>query len=86
MAFPDLVEERNKVTLGNIIESLLGVREAALDKGHWLAEDQTMLAVIDAFDIYVHRVLTKVTMTELAPCTEWVSWVSRLASQDFSNV
>ena len=45
MAWPDLVASFTPNTLGNVLEAILGVREAAVDRGHPIATNPMILGV-----------------------------------------
>ena len=77
LAFPQLVNGRAAVNLGNVIESVLGVRERAIKQRHPLAYDVSVISVCSHFSEFVNCVynLTQYTKSEYDPCTEWVSLV-----------
>lgn len=77
LAWPDLVEQRNKVTLGDILESILGVRDEA-DKQHRPIPG-CAIAVCRELSSFVNSVyqLTQYSNTEHVCVHEWLTYVQR---------
>jgi hypothetical protein len=74
LVWPELVDDRNDVSLGNIIEAILGVLERALKQRHPLGTDLAVLGVCKAISTTVHSMyqFVQYTDTEHVPMTAFL--------------
>jgi hypothetical protein len=80
LLFPQLAPHCGKVSLGNVLESILGVYEAAVHHGHVLQERMYVRRVTGLLNCFVHAVynVTLRTGTEHWAVSEWLDWVNSI--------
>ena len=67
--------------LGNVIESIIGIWEAAVQHRHYFAEDEVVMSVAQNLSKFVRLVycFTEYTDTLRTPCEAWAQCVTKLA-------
>ena len=80
LLWPNLVGTRERVNLGNVIESVLGVREQAVAQQHFLQEDDVVISVATHLSEFVNLTNQFIMYTESKEdlVSEWVEFVRRL--------
>ena len=84
LAFPAQTHDRNMNTLGNVLEAILGMWEAAVEQQHYLAADVVVRSVACELSRLCHAVhsFTQYTGTEMWPRDEWLAHVKSLQQSD----
>jgi len=82
LAWPEIVDWRERVNLGNVLEAILGVREQAFAQRHFLQENPAVLGVCSRLSAFVNSVyqFTRYTNTEYMDVPAWLTYVQNLAS------
>ena len=80
LLWPNLVGTRKHVNLGNVIESVLGMREQAVAQRHFLQEDDVVISVATHLSEFVNLTNQFIMYTESKEdlVSEWVEFVRRL--------
>ena len=64
LLWPNLVGPRQKVNLGNVIESILGVREQAVTQQHFLQEDDVVISLATRLSEFVNLTNQSIMYTD----------------------
>jgi len=80
LAWPAATWNYNANTLGNVLESIIGIWEAAVSQRHYLAEDAAVKGVAQALSMFVHAVYSFVEYTDTmyTPHEAWLAYVGAL--------
>lgn len=81
LSWPNLAGNRNAENLGNLMEAILGIREAAVQKRHFLQEDCRVLFVAELLSNFVNSVyqFTMHSKSEYMDMSEWLAYVQALS-------
>ena len=84
LLWPNLVGTRKHVNLGNVIESVLGVREQAVKQRHFLQEDEAVNSLCKRLGEFVNVAYHFIMYTDSRedPVRSWVEFVHRLQVPD----
>ena len=84
LLWPNLVGTRKHVNLGNVIESVLGVREQAVKQRHFLQEDEAVNSLCKRLGEFVNVTYHFIMYTDWRedPVISWVEFVHRLQVPD----
>jgi hypothetical protein len=79
LAWPAETSNYNRNTLGNAVEAIIGIWEAAVEHRHYLCDDVVVRSVARKLSCFCHAVywFIQYTSTEHMPRNEWMAYVSR---------
>ena len=84
LLWPNLVGTRKHVNLGNVIESVLGVREQVVKQQHFLQEDEAVNSLCKRLGEFVNVTYHFIMYTDSRedPVRSWLGFVRRLQVPD----
>ena len=84
LLWPNLVDERELVNLGNVIESVVGLREQAVKQRHSFQEDEAVNSLCKRLSEFVNLTYQFIMYTDSRedPVRSWVEFVHRLQVPD----
>ena len=84
LLWPTLVGDRKHENWGNVIESVLGVREQAVQQRHFLQEDEAVNSLCKRLSEFVNLTYQFIMYTDSRedPVRSWLDFVRRLQVPD----